>query len=115
MKKIEIDANNRTIGRVATEAAMALMGKNTATYRPNIAPDVKVVIINASQTKITAQRNLGKVYTTYTGHPGGLRKEMLRDLIQRRGIEEVYRRAVKGMLPKNRLQKIFMSNLLISE
>jgi large subunit ribosomal protein L13 len=115
MKTIEINAENQTIGRVATQAAMALMGKNSPEYKSNVAPVVEVKITNANLAKITTQRKKGKVYTSYTGHPGGLRHETLEKKIQRKGIQEVFEKAVYGMLPNNRLRKIYMKNLKVTE
>jgi large subunit ribosomal protein L13 len=115
MKKIEINAENRTIGRVATEAAMALMGKNSSEYKSNVAPDVSVEIINISLAKITSQRKKGKTYTRYTGSPGGLRLEKMDKLIERKGLPEIFKKAISGMLPNNRLKKIYMKNLSIKE
>lgn len=108
-----IDAQNKKIGRVATEAAKALMGKDSASYEPNRTPDIKVEIINASKAKISQKKMKDKVYTHYTQHPGGLRKQTLSELISKKGYGEVFRKAVYGMLPNNRLKKIRMSNLKI--
>lgn len=106
-----IDAQNRTIGRVATEAAMALMGKDKANYTPNAKPTAKVKIENASKAKIS-QKKLGeKIYRRYTEYPGGLRERTLAELIEKKGYEEVFKKAVFGMLPNNKLRKIMMSNL----
>jgi large subunit ribosomal protein L13 len=115
MNTFEINAENKTIGRVATQAAMALMGKNSPAYKSNVAPEVSVKIINANSAKITNQRKKGKVYTSYTGHPGGLRHETLEKKLARKGIQEVFQKAVYGMLPNNRLRKIYMKNLTITE
>jgi len=114
MEKI-IDAKNRGIGRVATEAAMALMGKDNANYQPNILAEVKVIIENASLSKITDKKKGEKEYTRYTGYPGGLRRRTLDEVITKKGFQEVYQKAVHGMLPSNRLRKLRMKNLIIKD
>ncbi len=111
----EIDAQNRTLGRVATEAAMALMGKDKASYQPNAVSGSKVKIVNASKLKITAQRLAGKSYKTYSGYPGGLKSASMAHVIDKKGYGEVLRKAIKGMIPRNRLQSERMNNLTISE
>lgn len=110
-----IDAQNNSIGRVATEAAMSLMGKDKAGYTPNEKPTAKVKIINASKAKISQKKLDEKVYTRYTQYPGGLRKRTLRELIDKKGYQEVFKKAVYGMLPDNRLRKLRMNNLEITE
>ena len=110
-----IDAQNRSIGRVATEAAMALMGKDKADYQPNVDPTTKVTIENASKAKITQKKMKTKVYTRYTQYPGGLRKRTLEELIDKKGYEEVFKKAVYGMLPDNKLRRLMMNNLVITK
>lgn len=112
MKHI-IDAKNKKLGRVASEAAAVLMGKNTPAFARNIAPDVEVEIINAAMTDINETKKKGKVYLTYSEYPGGQKAEALGELMERRGMAEVYRRAVKGMLPKNKLQAVMITRLTI--
>ena len=112
MKKI-INAENKTLGRVATEAAMALMGKDSVNYQPNVVADVVVVIENAAKTKITDKKKNEKEYSRYSGYPGGLKFEKLDKVIKEKGYEEVYQRAVKGMLPANRLRSLRLKNLQV--
>lgn len=109
-----IDAKDKSIGRVATEAAALLIGKNTTTFRRNVAPTVSVKIINASQAKIHPKKE-GKLFHSYSGYFGGLKKETLKSLATRRGYSEVMKRAVKGMLPKNKLQAKMIKNLSVTE
>lgn len=110
-----IDAQNKSIGRVATEAAMTLMGKDKADYKPNAKPTAKVKITNASKAKISQKKMDEKVYTRYTQYPGGLRKRTLAELIAKKGYQEVFRKAVYGMLPNNKLRRIRMNNLEITD
>lgn len=109
-----IDAKGKRLGRVATEAATYLIGKNTPDFVRNVAPEVSVKIINASQLDIT-ERKQGDEYQSYSGYPSGRRVETLEHLAERRGYAEVVRRTVKGMLPKNKLQSVMMSNLEVTE
>jgi large subunit ribosomal protein L13 len=115
MKKHIIDAQNKKIGRVATEAAKLLIGKDTPMFARNIAPDVHVEIINASKAEIPESKKGDKYYLTYSGYPGGQKKEFLGKLIERKGTTEVFKRAVKGMLPKNKLQAVMLTKLTVTE
>ena len=110
-----IDATNRTIGRIASEAATLLMGKNTAVFVRNKAPKVKVTVANASKAKIAPKKLEQKIYTRHTLYPGGLRTETLAEAIEKKGYAEPIRRAVYGMLPGNKLRNSMMKNLIITE
>jgi len=114
MTKHVIDAQNRKVGRVATEAAMILMGKNTAAFARNVVPEVEVEIINVTKADVSAGKKKDKYYLTYSGYPGGQKKETMDKLIDRKGMEEVFKRAVKGMLPDNKLKSIMMTRLTIT-
>ncbi len=113
MKKIEIDAKNNNLGRVASEAAKILMGKNSPEYKANVVADVKVRIINASQIKLDAKKLKQKKYKRYSGYPGGQREETMETVIKKKGYREIFNKAVYGMLPGNRLRKEIMKNLEI--
>jgi large subunit ribosomal protein L13 len=115
MKNYTIDAQGKRIGRVASEAATILMGKNSPKYARNIAPEVKVSIINTSKAYISAKKKGDKVYVNFTGYRGGLFNEKLGDLIVRKGTSEAFRRAVYRMLPSNGLRRTMMKNLTITE
>ncbi len=110
-----IDAQNKSIGRVASQAARILMGKDKADYQPNAKSTSKVQIKNASKVKVSQKKMKQKEYTSYTQYPGGLRKISLENLIQKKGHTEVFKKAVYGMLPNNKLRKIRMKNLEIIE
>ena len=111
-----IDAAGRTLGRVAAEAAKALMGKSDADYTPHIRSDVKVTITNAGKLRITEKKRQQKTYTRYSGYPGGFKKETLGHLIARKsGRAEAIRRAVKGMMPRNTMLVARLKNLSITE
>ena len=110
-----IDATGKSLGRVASEAATLLRGKGEATFERHIAPDVKVVITNASKVKIMQKKLTEKVYDWYSGYPGGRTEETMGSMIKRKGVGEVFRRAVKGMLPNNRLKSPIMKHLTVEE
>lgn len=110
-----IDAAGRSLGRVASEAAKALMGKTHPDYTPNIASDVKVSISNASKMHVRESKRTQKTYKRYSGYPGGLRHETLASLSTRRGYGAAIRQAVQRMLPRNTLRVARMKNLTISE
>ncbi len=114
-KKYDIDAAGKTIGRVATEAAKALMGKSHADYTPHIPSVVRVTVSNAAKIRTTEKKRLQKKYTHYTGHPGGLKVESLGSLIGRRGKGAAVRKAVERMLPRNTMKTDRLKRLTITE
>ena len=105
----------KSLGRVASEAAKALMGKTSANYTPHIRSDVHVVISNASKLRITDKKRQQKTYTRYSGYPGGLKHESLAALIARRGASESLRKAIRGMLPRNTMLVARLKKLSITE
>ena len=109
-----VDAKGRTLGRVASEAASALLGKKSVHYVQNFVLPVEVTIINAGGLVIGEKKLLQKEYTRYTGYPGGLRTTTLQVLKDKKGIEEVLRKAVDGMIPRNKLRKERMKRLTIT-
>ncbi|MBM3272389.1 50S ribosomal protein L13 [Candidatus Kaiserbacteria bacterium] len=109
-----IDAAGKTLGRVAAEAAKALMGKTRADYTPNVRSDVKVTITNADKLFIRGTKKAQKVYTTYSGYPGGLYKESLQQMINRGGNAMALRTAIERMLPRNTMRTPRLKNLTIS-
>ncbi|MBL8158650.1 50S ribosomal protein L13 [bacterium] len=111
----EIDAAGKTIGRVASEAAKALMGKTSADYTPHIASIVKVTVSNAKKVRTTEKKRLQKKYTKYSGHPGGLKIESLGSLIGRQGNGAAIRKAVQRMLPRNTMLTGRLKRLTITD
>ncbi|MDA8202007.1 MAG: 50S ribosomal protein L13 [Chloroflexi bacterium] len=97
-----VDAAGQTLGRLASRVARVLEGKHKPTYATHIDTGDHVIIVNASRIGVTRDKRETKVYTRHSGYPHGLRQETLGDLLDRRP-EEAIRRAVKGMLPRNRL------------
>ncbi|MEK7148664.1 MAG: uL13 family ribosomal protein [Patescibacteria group bacterium] len=111
----KIDAKGKSVGRVATEAASVLMGKTSPAFQKHIPADVEVIIENASKASITPSK-MGQVHSkTYSGYPGGLRERTVAYTIEKKGHTEVFLRAISRMIPRNRLHKIRMKNLKITE
>lgn len=109
-----IDASGKRLGKIATEVASILIGKNLPDQARNVAPDVTVTITNASKMDVPEKKK-GEIYQSYSGYPSGRRTETLEHLGNRLGHSEVIRRTVKGMLPKNKLQAVRMKKLTITE
>ena len=117
MKKEHIiDATGKSLGRVATEAAVVLRGKDEATFEKNKTGDVIVKIVNASKMSQRSHDKKGeKTYKHYSGYPGGMKITKASDLVAKKGNAEMFRKAVHGMLPTNKLRPIMMKNLIIEE
>mgnify|MGYP003423822677 FL=1 len=114
MEKI-IDAKNKKIGRVASEAAKALMGKDNPNYQAHELADVKVIIKNVSLSDVTDKKLDEKTYNSYSGYPGGQKTRKMKHVVGKNGFTEIYEKAIYGMLPANRLRKQMMKNLTINE
>jgi len=112
---ITIDAKGKSLGRIATEAAKILRGKNNVLFERYAKPEAKVAIINASQIKITDKKLRAKNYQRYSGYPGGLKSETAGRLASRKGFHEMVRLAVFGMIPNNKLRRDIMKNLTIKD
>ena len=110
-----IDAAGRSLGRVASEAAKALMGKMRPDYTPNKDSGVKVTITNAAKLRIRDSKAQGKVYQNYSGYPGGQRRETMKNLNARKGRGAALKIAITRMLPKNTMRVSRLKNLSISE
>lgn len=107
-----IDARGKILGRLATEVATLLMGKSKPYFVRNLDCGDYVVVINAKDIKVTGKKEKQKIYTRYSGYPGGLKREVFADLRERKP-EEIIRHAVWGMLPKNKLQKRMIKRLFV--
>jgi large subunit ribosomal protein L13 len=97
-----VDADGQILGRLATEIADTLRGKNKAAYTPHVDTGDFVIVVNAEKVRVTGKKLEQKIYYRHSGYPGGLRERTLAEQLARRP-EEVIRKAVKGMLPKNKL------------
>lgn len=111
-EKHVIDAKGKILGRLATEVATILMGKNKASFVPYLDTGDFVVVTNASQVKVTGKKIKDKVYTRHSGYPGGLNIETFDKLIQRRP-EYIIEHAVSGMLPRSKLGKKMIKKLKV--
>jgi large subunit ribosomal protein L13 len=107
-----VDADGQTLGRLATRIADTLRGKGKPEYTPHVDTGDFVVVVNAEKIAVTGQKLDQKVYHRHSGYPGGLRTRTLREQLDRRPTE-VLRRAVKGMLPRNRLARRQITKLKI--
>ena len=113
--KYTLDAENKRIGRVATQAAVYLMGKNLVAFKRNEIPEVEVEIKNASKVKVDETKFTTKTYSRYSGYPGGLRQPTMEQVVAKKGYGEILKEAVSGMLPKNKLRSKMLKNLIITE
>jgi large subunit ribosomal protein L13 len=107
-----VDADGRTLGRLATQIADALRGKRKPTYTPHIDTGDFVIVVNAEKIAVTGNKRAAKMYYRHSGYPGGLKSRSLNDMLERRP-EEVIRLAVKGMLPRNRLARKQLTKLKV--
>ncbi|KKT52953.1 MAG: 50S ribosomal protein L13 [candidate division Kazan bacterium GW2011_GWA1_44_22] len=111
-KWLLVDAAGQALGRLASKVAKVLVGKNAATYDPAVVSATKVVVINAAKIKLTGKKLAQKVYYRHSTHMGGLKTTPLAKLMVNQS-DEVIRRAVSRMLPKNSLRKIRLDNLKV--
>jgi large subunit ribosomal protein L13 len=106
------DAENKTLGRFATQIARILIGKDKPQFTPHLDMGDFAVIINASKVKVTGKKFTDKIYYRHSGYPGGLKQINFRDMLAKHP-ERVIEMAVKRMLPKNRMQAKRMNRLLV--
>lgn len=110
-----IDATDKPLGRLASEVAAILNAKNSIHFVKNRVADVSVTVTNASKIKVTGNKMKESVHKSYSGFPGGLTQMPLEYVVKNKGFSELLSHAVRGMLPKNKLQDIRMKNLVIEE
>ena len=110
-----IDAQQKKLGRVASQAAAILMGKHATDFARNAVHADEVHIINASKADVSESKLETKVYRTYSGFPGGLKDATARKVVERKGYAELFRTAIYGMLPGNKLRTPMMKKLTITE
>jgi large subunit ribosomal protein L13 len=107
-----IDAEGKTLGRLASEIARILRGKNKPRYTPHVDVGDFVVVVNAEKVVVTGRKAEQKVYRRHSGYPGGMKETSYERMLERRP-EEVLRKAVYGMMPKTRLARQQMRKLKI--
>lgn len=111
--KYTIDAQGKSLGRVASEAARLLRGKGSPSFTPNILPDAEVLVVNGSKLSVTEKKAAQTKYQKYSGYPGGLREISLAEFIAKKGHGELLRKAVLGMLPRNRQRSRLIKRLIV--
>ena len=107
-----VDAQNRVLGRLASQIAMRLRGKHKPEYTPHVDTGDYIVVVNAAKLRVTGRKSLDKTYIRHTGYPGGIRETNFAKL-HARYPERVLQRAVKGMLPKGPLGSAMLRKLKI--
>lgn len=107
-----VDADGKTLGRLATQIAETLRGKRKPEYTPHVDTGDFVIVVNAEKIVVTGKKLDQKLYRRHSGYPGGLRSRTLRTQLERRPTE-VIRKAVKGMLPRNRLGRAQLLKLKV--
>lgn len=114
MKKT-IDASGKKLGRVASEAAVFLIGKDKPDFARNKVSGVAVEIVNASKADINERKLSDKKYVRYSGYPGGIKSPTMKNVIEKKGYAEIFTLAVYGMIPSNKLRAKIMKNLTVTE
>ncbi|MFP5383278.1 MAG: 50S ribosomal protein L13 [Gammaproteobacteria bacterium] len=107
-----IDADGKTLGRMASEIATRLRGKHKAEFTPHVDTGDYIVVINAGKVRVTGNKAQDKIYYRHTGYPGGIREESFEKLVARKP-ERVIEMAVKGMLPHNPLGRAMLRKLKV--
>lgn len=107
-----VDAEGKTLGRLATRVADVLRGKHKPEYTPHCDTGDFVVVVNAAKVAVSGRKREQKTYYRHSGYPGGLRSRTLEEMLERRP-EEVIRKAVRGMLPRNRLGRAQLGKLKV--
>ena len=107
-----VDGTNQTVGRMSARIAAILRGKNKAYFTPHVDCGDYVIIINCEKVTFTGNKLDDKVYQNYSGFPGGLKEEVAKNLLRRRP-EVILERAIKGMLPKNKLGRQLVKKLFV--
>ena len=110
-----IDAQGKKIGRTASVAAHLLMDKNSINFQKHTKSKNLVHIVNVSKAEVLDKKKLETIFRNYSGYPGGLKETNMTKLIERKGMSEVMRLAVYGMIPNNKLKNDRMKHLKISE
>lgn len=107
-----VDAENKVLGRFASEVAKIIRGKHKTDFTPHVDCGDYVIVLNAEKIKLTGKKMNDKEYQTYSGHPGGQKITMAKDQLAKKP-ESLVEMAVKGMLPKNRLGRKIIGNLFV--
>ena len=111
-KWLLLDASDKTLGRLSAKISSILMGKNKPQYTPHNDLGDYIVVINAEKVKVTGNKDIQKKYYRHSGYPGGLKSSSFSEIIEKNP-EEIILKAVKGMLPKNKLSNSMISKLKV--
>ncbi|PIP86750.1 50S ribosomal protein L13 [Candidatus Campbellbacteria bacterium CG11_big_fil_rev_8_21_14_0_20_44_21] len=114
-KEYRFDASGRKPGRLSGEIAVILMGKDSPDFARNKIAERKIIVSNASKMDISQKKRSSPKYKSFSGYPSGLKIRTAEEVAKKHGYGEILRKAVKGMLPKNKLQDKILKNLEISE
>ncbi|MDD2799193.1 MAG: 50S ribosomal protein L13 [Bacteroidales bacterium] len=109
---VVVDATDQVLGRLCTRVAKLLRGKYKPSFTPHVDCGDNVIIINADKVKLTGNKWTDRVYLSYTGYPGGQRENSPQSLMKK-GEERLYKKVVKGMLPKSKLGDKLLTNLFV--
>lgn len=112
MAEIIIDAKNKSLGRIATEAAKNLMAKTNPGYSPGAMPGTRVKVVNLSAAKIIGKKLEQKTYKRHSGYPGSLKYVSLKKTMEKNP-RAAFKKIVSGMLPKNKLKNKILKNLTV--
>jgi len=107
-----VDLDGKVLGRAATEIARVLRGKHKAIYSPSVDTGDFVVVVNAEKVKLTGNKLAAKMYYRHSGYPGGLRQANAAQMLEKKP-EDLIKKAVKGMLPKNKLGRDMFRKLKV--
>ncbi|MCA6073948.1 50S ribosomal protein L13 [Fulvivirga sedimenti] len=112
---VVIDAESKALGRLASEVARVIRGKHKPDFTPHVDCGDNVIVINADKVKLTGKKWTDKQYVSHTGYPGGQRTETPKEVMNKKSSTILVERAVRGMLPKNRLGRALFGNLYVYE
>ena len=107
-----VDATDKVLGRLAAEIARRLRGKHKPVYTPSVDTGDFVIVVNAEKIALTGSKTVGKIYYSHSGFPGGIKSATAGEMLNTKP-EEVIRKAVKGMLPKNKLARHMLKKLKV--
>jgi large subunit ribosomal protein L13 len=112
---VVVDAEGKALGRLASEVARMIRGKHKPEFTPHVDCGDNVIVINTDKVKLTGKKWTDKQYISHTGYPGGQRTETPLEVTRKKSSTILVERAVRGMLPKNRLGRALFSNLYVYE
>ncbi len=107
-----VDATDKTLGRLSTQIAIRLQGKHKPEYTPHVDTGDYIVVVNAEKVRVSGKKSTDKIYHHHTGYPGGI-KSVTFEQMMRKTPERVIEKAVKGMMPRNKLSRAMLSKLKV--